>query len=618
MRNWLKWLPIPIIVFLLTAALLVSQFQFKANFTGIIAIALAETLDTSDPTLDIKQLTPQQIKEAALDTFTTSNITQKSVGQYELYYAGTKAKIEIGDQSKSTVFKPDLIISQWNGEASFKLIAPTDINEKQQLSSSLSNDKVTALNGDWQFEYKATEPKEGFNEFGGLDIIITAKIPPKSNRIEFTYDSSTVTPYLQPPFTEEWTTGQDLGDKRIVGKVTETDVYDEEDNLIAHRPAYAVGSLAFYANGKTNYEIGKVNYATGQVGILYAMKCNGQWCRWSVDKDKIVLTIPQEVIDKGDYPLVIQPVGDTFGYTTLGASESNVLASTTKMLYNCTNTNLPIYTGAVGTGSSMTVGGRTTAGHTAHVEMALYTNPSSTYGTLVDNSQTSEITIDTAVKGWWSANNSPTTAAVPYFLTIEGDANWSNYGYMAYTSNTNYVCDYRPSITYKTFPANWTTSIYTQMNSVLMSIYVTYTEAASLGITNDPSTKDFGTVANSGTFYAKGSAPSNPVSDNECTFTITETGGSICDIDVKGANSTGGAGMTLTSSAPGANEFRITVYCSGTNPASGVVVTTSDQELKDSLAASATIKWDFKLELGAATVPEQQSTTLTLTARTHS
>jgi hypothetical protein len=47
------------------------------------------------------------------------------------------------------------------------------------------------------------------------------------------------------------------------------------------------------------------------------MQANGEWCRWSIEGDHIILTIPDSVYD-GKYPIEISPVGDTFGYTSKG------------------------------------------------------------------------------------------------------------------------------------------------------------------------------------------------------------------------------------------------------------------------------------------------------------
>ena len=130
---------------------------------------------------DIK-LTEEQIKAAALDEYDGNELTKLSDTQYKIDYPGTGSRIEIGSKLS---FNTDLKISHWNDEVSFSLIAPVDINSKSQLTADMYSDfvtdKVIADNGEWNFEYYAVWPNE-FNESGGIDIIITAKEKPKSNK----------------------------------------------------------------------------------------------------------------------------------------------------------------------------------------------------------------------------------------------------------------------------------------------------------------------------------------------------------------------------------------------------------------------------------------------------
>jgi hypothetical protein len=150
----------------------------------------------------------------------------------------------------------------------------------------------------------------------------------------------------------------------------------------------------------------------------------------------------------------------------------------------------------------------------------------------------------------------------------------------------------------------------------ILSLYGTGETVVSCSedISNTPSSENLGTVAESTTYYAKGSAPSNPVEDGECTFTITNSSGGAVDLTIKATNFTGGDGWTLTSNAPGSGTVRMTAYYSGQNPASGVVLTTSYQSFKTAVADAATLKWDFKLETGTFTDGTQKSSTITISA----
>lgn len=139
-----------------------------------------------------------------------------------------------------------------------------------------------------------------------------------------------------------------------------------------------------------------------------------------------------------------------------------------------------------------------------------------------------------------------------------------------------------------------------------------YISGWTADITESVTNKAFGVVAENTTYYAYGSAPSNPVVDGECTFTITNNG-SACDLDMKMADFTGGVGWNIANSV-GSNEVKITAYYSGQNPASGIVLTNADQEFYDGLAVSGTIKWDFKFETGTFTDGVAKSGVLTITA----
>jgi hypothetical protein len=137
---------------------------------------------------------------------------------------------------------------------------------------------------------------------------------------------------------------------------------------------------------------------------------------------------------------------------------------------------------------------------------------------------------------------------------------------------------------------------------------------ATYAISNTPATKDFGIITQSATYYAKGSAPSNPVTDGNCTFTITNGDPyNAVKINANATNFTGGVGATLHASPPGTDQVTMTLYYSGQNPASGLVMTTSDQVFIASLAANVTKMWDFNLQLGGTTDAVQKSSAITFT-----
>jgi len=212
-----------------------------------------------------------------------------------------------------------------------------------------------------------------------------------------------------------------------------------------------------------------------------------------------------------------------------------------------------------------------------------------------------------------------TTATVNY--TAE---NWGQYNIYASSDIKTIIDELIASYTYSNdemafmivgnanFPDLYQVAYpYDTSSAKAVKLLIYYT---SPSLTNVPDSKAFGVVAAGTSYYAYGSAPSNPVADGECTFTITNDSAGAEDIDIKGSNFTGGVGWTLAGST-GENQVKITAYYSGQNPASGVVLTTSDQEFYDGLAGSATIKWDFKMETPTSFTDGVEKTgTITLTA----
>ncbi len=135
------------------------------------------------------------------------------------------------------------------------------------------------------------------------------------------------------------------------------------------------------------------------------------------------------------------------------------------------------------------------------------------------------------------------------------------------------------------------------------------------GISNAPTSKAFGILQPNSTNYAGGTSYSNPVTDEQCTFTLTNSG-DTAKINIKETNPTGGVGWTLTSGSPGSNTIRDTAFASGSNNTTdGKVLATGDQTFIASIAGSGTtIKWDFKRETGTFTDGIGKTSTITLTA----
>ena len=140
-------------------------------------------------------------------------------------------------------------------------------------------------------------------------------------------------------------------------------------------------------------------------------------------------------------------------------------------------------------------------------------------------------------------------------------------------------------------------------------------EAAN--ITNTPSSKDFGAVSenNSDDYWSNGSAPTFPLDDAECFFTLTNLSSGAVDISIRATNFTGGVGWTLTGGAPGVNSVRMKAGRSGDIAESNMLsLNTGDQDFMSSLPAFTSRKWEIKLETGTFTDNIQKTSTITLTA----
>lgn len=147
---------------------------------------------------------------------------------------------------------------------------------------------------------------------------------------------------------------------------------------------------------------------------------------------------------------------------------------------------------------------------------------------------------------------------------------------------------------------------------------VTVTATPSyVALTNSEASWAIGTVSASTSYWwtSDTEAPAEPFIDGDMKSTITNTGSVAEDIDIKATNFTGGVGWTLTSDAAGENTVRMKAGKTGdANEAAMVTLTTGDQELVDSLAASGTKLWCMKLETGTFTDGVEKSSTVTLTA----
>jgi hypothetical protein len=378
------------------------------------------------------------------------------------------------EESPRPYFKAD----KWDGEANLSLLFKDEGGFDMKLDN---NGEAISENSNYKFEFKPVDIKQGFNDEGGLDMFITIKNKPSSNKLTFTYDNQNVSAYLQPSLTKEWTIGQDLGNGATVASVTDTDVYDNQGNLVAHRPDYVVNGIAFYAaDGKSgDYSaLGGKNYKTGEIGMLYRLKATDSqgksaWFDWSLSGSSIVLNDTTNFLQTASYPVTLQPAGDTFGYTTAGGTAYN--AGSAGMGYSYLVFSSPGYVGASATGASMSVyqkdGYDAVPGAYEQVYQGLYTLSGSTYS-LIANGATIHST-DTSSASWLTQNfiTPPTLSATTYYLCQLSTYNVG--GIVVYYNNVGGYTGARTGGMFPPMPSSFATS-GTWGTNAQMSIYVAY------------------------------------------------------------------------------------------------------------------------------------------------
>lgn len=139
-------------------------------------------------------------------------------------------------------------------------------------------------------------------------------------------------------------------------------------------------------------------------------------------------------------------------------------------------------------------------------------------------------------------------------------------------------------------------------------LHIEYTTEAD--ISNSPSSKSFGTVANSTTYWSNDSEPSWPLTDGDAYFTVTNNGDQ-CSITIVATNFTGGVGWTL--GAPAENVARLTAFKEGDGSGDGVILTTSPQAFISGLTTN--IDWEIKFETPTSvTDGEPKTAAITLAA----
>lgn len=258
-----------------------------------------------------------------------------------------RIEIEVGD-TKQVDFYPQLKIMRWDNEVNLSVrLSDAELENKPPVTEL---DKIRLVADTKELEFYDVLPNEEHPE-GAYKFEYILKEKPKSNKLTFSIQTKGLNFYYQPELTQK-----------------------EIDEGVS-RPDNVVGSYAVYhaTEGGMN-DIDGMEYKVGKFCHIYRPKitdAKGEWT-WAdlhidVEQGLYEVTIPQEFLDKAVYPI---KSNDTFGYTSEGGSNDNVGEDVIVG---------SVFTGAAGTGSSITIAQTNNVPQTADVKAGVYVHSDSSF-----------------------------------------------------------------------------------------------------------------------------------------------------------------------------------------------------------------------------------------------
>lgn len=237
---------------------------------------------------------------------------------------------------------------------------------------------------------------------------------PDSNQFDFPIDTQNLDFFYQPALDKENT------DKNLT--CTEKECLDSEGNIVSYRPEQVVGSYAVYHNDKQGdySKMGGKNYKAGKAYHIYRPKVtdaagNNIWGELDVDEKKSILTVtvPQQFLNTASYPITIDP---NFGYESAGASVGPSVGMGDNQI------NGSVFSGAAGTGVSISAYANDDWGDNGGFEYALYKHSDSTLET--NGTATGGVWPGNGVSAWRSLNfdTTPTLTAIDYVIVMRSSA----------------------------------------------------------------------------------------------------------------------------------------------------------------------------------------------------
>ena len=297
----------------------------------------------------------------------------------------------------------------------------------------------------WRHRLVSTGFVPNFNEGSGLDLTLFLDSCPRGY-LDFAFESQYLVACPQPELTAR-------------------------EHSFCYRPDWVVNSVAFYHPQKRNNE-----YGTGKIGHLYRHKLwdsagHWTWTNWTVERFGLLrLWLDKTFLRLGTPPFAIRPVGDTFGYTTAGASGSTVAGSGA----NLTMHGAITYTPNPGVATNMNLN----CGFTGSACLAQGGMYSGTAKLLNGTTQSGNVTTDYTSRSWVAMTFvvNPTLLAVPYWLCWQSNAQIQ----VSYDANA-VINDVQYDNNSNTFPswANMAAWINAGDGHWQISIYSTYTGTAT-------------------------------------------------------------------------------------------------------------------------------------------
>lgn len=301
------------------------------------------------------------------------------------------------------------------------------------------------IDGRIKYAYETTNVAAFDEDAHEFEIILKEK--PLTNKLQFSLQSKGVDFIYQPELTVE----------------------EKKEGFI--RPTHVIGSYAIYHKSKINNE-----YQAGKVGHIYRPQIidaagNKVWGDLFIDNSQMIVTIPQQFLDDAVYP-IRHAAGATFGYTTLGASNTGDNGGDSEVSSQ--------FTGAAGTGVSISVGFASNTAGIGHIA-GLYTLSGTTL-TFVTGTDT--VTSTAALTNAFDAlnfNSAPALSAISYNILcmVKAAGKGSHNSRLFDAGSANQAADKVNNGTYPTLPSP-ITAVSQSTNKY--SIFVTYT--ASGGATN--------------------------------------------------------------------------------------------------------------------------------------